>query len=61
MRCETEEFVVHVIREDLSILTFLDANFSFLNNIRAQHYGIEGVKGLPIPSVVRLAPLARPL
>jgi hypothetical protein len=45
MRRETEEFVNHVIRKDLSILTFLDADYSFLNDILAQHYGIEGVEG----------------
>jgi hypothetical protein len=45
MRRETEEFVNHVVQEDLSILTFLDADYSFLNDILAQHYGVEGMEG----------------
>ena len=45
MRRETETFVEHVIREDRSILDFLDAKYSFMNERLARHYGIEGVTG----------------
>ncbi len=43
---ETELFFEHVVREDRSILEFLDAGYSFLNEPLARHYGIEGVKGM---------------
>jgi hypothetical protein len=45
MRRETELFVAHVIREDRSILDFIDAKYSFLNERLARHYGIDGVSG----------------
>lgn len=45
MRRETELFVEHIIREDRSILEFLDANYSFMNERLARHYGIAGVSG----------------
>src|SRR5262249_1857084 len=34
-----------VVREDRSILDFLDADFSFVNERLAKHYGIAGVSG----------------
>ena len=45
MRRETEMFVAHVIRDDRSILDFLDARYSFVNERLARHYGIAGVTG----------------
>ena len=45
MRQETELFFAEVIREDRSILDFLDARFTYLNERLAKHYGIAGVKG----------------
>jgi mono/diheme cytochrome c family protein len=45
MRRETELFVAHIVREDRSILDFLDAKYSFLNERLARHYGITGVSG----------------
>jgi hypothetical protein len=45
MRRETEMFVEHIIRDDRSILEFLDAKYSFLNERLARHYGIAGVSG----------------
>jgi mono/diheme cytochrome c family protein len=45
MRRETEAFVQHIIREDRSILEFLDARYSFLNERLARHYEIDGVSG----------------
>ena len=49
MRRETELFVEHVIREDRSILDFLDGRYSFLNERLARHYGIAGVTGPGVP------------
>jgi hypothetical protein len=45
MKRETELFFEAVVKEDRSILDFLDAKFSFLNDRLAQHYGIPGVEG----------------
>jgi hypothetical protein len=45
MRRETEQFIEYVIREDRSILDFVDAKYSFLNERLARHYGIAGVSG----------------
>jgi len=45
MRRETQTFVEHVISEDRSILDFVDARYSYLNERLARHYGIDGVAG----------------
>ena len=45
MRRETELFFEHIVREDRSILDFIDAGYSFLNERLARHYGVEGVSG----------------
>ena len=45
MRRETELFVEHIIREDRSILDFVDAKYTFINERLARHYGIDGVSG----------------
>jgi hypothetical protein len=42
---ETERFFEAVLREDRSILDFLDADFTFVNERLARHYGIPNVKG----------------
>jgi hypothetical protein len=42
---ETELFFEAIVREDRSILDLLDADFSFVNERLAKHYGIEGVAG----------------
>lgn len=42
---ETELFFEEVMREDRSVLEFLDADYTFLNERLATHYGIKGVKG----------------
>ncbi|MEO2047390.1 MAG: DUF1592 domain-containing protein [Pirellulales bacterium] len=44
-REESEQFFTSVLREDRSLLTLLDADFSFLNERLARHYGIAGVSG----------------
>ena len=45
MTRETELFFEAILREDRSILDLLDADFSFVNERLAKHYGIEGVAG----------------
>ena len=45
MRRETELFFEHIVREDRSILDFIDGRYSFLNERLARHYGIAGVSG----------------
>jgi len=45
MREETQRFVAYVIEEDRGIMEFLDADYTFLNERLARHYGIEGVTG----------------
>ncbi len=42
---ETELFVADILREDRSVLDLLAANFTFLNERLARHYGIAGVQG----------------
>ena len=45
MRRETELFFDSMLREDRPALDFLDADYTFLNERLARHYGIEGVRG----------------
>ena len=42
---ETELVFDAILREDRSVLDFLDADFTFVNEKLAKHYGIEGIKG----------------
>ena len=42
---ETELFVAETINEDRSVVDLLDANFTFVNERLAAHYGISGVSG----------------
>jgi mono/diheme cytochrome c family protein len=57
---ETELFFESILREDRSVLEFLDADYTFVNERLARHYGIPGVYGerfrrvaLPADSVRR--------
>jgi mono/diheme cytochrome c family protein len=45
MQKETELFFEAIVREDRSVLDFLDGKFTFLNERLAKHYGIDGVQG----------------
>jgi hypothetical protein len=45
MRRETELFFEDVVRNDRSILAFIEAPYSFLNERLARHYGVSGVTG----------------
>ena len=42
---ETELFFLHLLREDRSVLELLDADYTFVNERLARHYGIPGVVG----------------
>ena len=44
-RRETELFVEDTIREDQSLLEMLSANYTFVNERLARHYGIPGIYG----------------
>ena len=45
MQTETEMFFDGVVRENHSALDFLDANYTYVNQRLAEHYGIPGVYG----------------
>jgi hypothetical protein len=45
MLTETRMFVSEVIRQDRSVLEFLDGKFTYLNERLAKHYGVPGVTG----------------
>ena len=45
MLTETEMFFDSVVKENRSVLDFINANYTFLNQRLAEHYGIPGVAG----------------
>ena len=45
LRQETELFVASILRDDRSALELLTADYTFLNERLALHYGIPGVRG----------------
>ena len=45
MRTETKLFFQHLLREDRPVLEMLTADYTFLNERLAKHYGIKGVVG----------------
>jgi hypothetical protein len=45
LRQETEMLFASIVREDRSVVDLLDADYTFLNERLAQHYGIDGVYG----------------
>ncbi len=45
MRQETERYFAYILRNNRSVLELLDSNYTFLNEVLARHYGIEGVAG----------------
>lgn len=44
-RGETEHLFRHIVKEDASLLTLIDSEFTFLNQRLAKHYGIANVTG----------------
>ena len=51
MKHETRRFFEHVMREDRSILEFLDGSYTFVNERLAKHYGFENVPGTEFQQV----------
>jgi hypothetical protein len=45
LRRETELFFASVLREDRSVLELLDADYTFVNERVARHYGLPEIKG----------------
>ena len=45
MRRETEMFVDHIVRQDRSVLDFIEGRYSFLNERLARHYQVPNVTG----------------
>jgi hypothetical protein len=45
MKQETELFFDSIVRENRSVLDFIAADYTFLNEPLAEHYGIPGVQG----------------
>ena len=45
MRTETRMFFEAVLREGRPVSDFIDGRYTFLNDLLAKHYGIEGVEG----------------
>ncbi len=45
MEKETELFFENILRKDRSVLEFLNADYTYLNDRLARHYGIDGVQG----------------
>jgi hypothetical protein len=45
LKAETELFFASVVNEDRSVLDLLNANYTFLNERVAKHYGVPGVYG----------------
>ncbi len=45
MRAETEMVFDYIMREDSSVLEFIDADYTFLNATLAKHYGLPDVEG----------------
>ena len=52
MRREVLLLVEHVVREDRSLLELIDADYTFVNDRLAKHYGLPGVTG---PEMRRVA------
>jgi len=48
---ETHLFFEELLRNDLSVLKFLDSDFAMLNVRLAGHYGIKGVEGVEFRKV----------
>jgi hypothetical protein len=53
------KFCEEIIREDRSIIDFLDAKFTYVNEPLAKHYGIPDIKGPEFKRVVFTGPQAR--
>lgn len=52
MQRETQLFFAAIVRDNRSVLDFINADYTFLNQRLAEHYGIEGVKGTELRKVL---------
>ena len=52
MRRETELFFNHLVRQDRSVLELYGANYTFVNDRLARHYGIPNVSGSEFRRIV---------
>ena len=50
---ETELFFASIVREDRNVLDLLTADYTFVNERLARHYGIPHVYGQPLPPRAR--------
>jgi hypothetical protein len=48
---ETHQYFQEVLNQDLSLLTFIDSNFTFVNERLAGHYGIPDIQGQQLRKV----------
>jgi hypothetical protein len=51
MQRETQMFFASIVRDNRSVLDFISADYTFLNQRLAEHYGIDGVKGSALRKV----------
>lgn len=56
MRRETELLVAHIVQNDLSVLDVYRAEYTFVNEVLARHYGIADVSGDHFRMVPRVDP-----
>jgi mono/diheme cytochrome c family protein len=56
---ETELFIASTLREDRSVVELLNANYTFVNERLARHYGISGIYGSRFRRVVLTNPEQR--
>ena len=59
MRRETELFFANLVREDRSVFEIFNADFTFVNERLASHYGIPGVAGESFQRVTIPDPMRR--
>ena len=52
---ETELFLVSIVNQDRSVLDLLDADYTFLNQSLADHYGIKDTKGNWIGQPIKIS------
>ena len=45
-RRETELLLESILREDRSVVDLLNADYTYVNDVLARHYGIPGIKGI---------------
>jgi len=61
LRRETELLFASVVREDRSVVDLLDADYTYLNERLARHYGIAGIYGSHFRRVENIPPERRGL